>query len=66
VGVEVIVEFKARPGQRDELINLIERMMDGPPMPGSLGATFYKAVGDPDMLVERSQIGSRPMLDKRS
>ena len=26
--------------------------MDGPPMPGSLGATFYRAVDDPDMLVE--------------
>ena len=48
----MIVEFTAKPGQRDELINLIERMMDGPPMPGSLGATFYKAVDNPDMLVE--------------
>ena len=27
-------------------------MADGPPMPGSLGATLYKAVDDPDMLVE--------------
>ena len=52
MGVKFIVEFKARPGQRDELINLIERMMGGPPMPGSLGATFYKAIDDPDMLVE--------------
>jgi quinol monooxygenase YgiN len=52
VGVKFIVEFTARPGQRDELISLIERMMDGPPMPGSLGATFYKAVDDPDTLVE--------------
>ena len=53
MGIKVIVEWKARPGQRDELLSLIERMMaDGPPMPGSLGATFYKAIGDPDMLVE--------------
>ena len=52
MGIKVIVELKAKPGQRDELISLIERMMDGPLMPGSLGATFYKAVDDPDMLVE--------------
>ncbi len=52
MGIKVIVELKAKPGQRDELVSLIERMMDGPPMPGSLGATFYKAVDDPDMLVE--------------
>ena len=26
--------------------------MDGPPMPGSLGATFYRALDDPDVLVE--------------
>ncbi len=53
VGIKVIVELKAKPGQRDELLGVIERMMtDGPPMPGSLGATFYKAVDDPDMLVE--------------
>jgi len=53
VGIKVIVELKAKPGQRDQLLSLIERMMsDGPPMPGSLGATFYSAVDDPDMLVE--------------
>ncbi len=53
VGIKVIVELKAKPGQRDELLGVIERMMtDGPPMPGSLGATFYNAVDDPDMLVE--------------
>ena len=52
MGIKVIVELTAKPGQRDELIGLIEQMMDGPPMPGSLGATFYRAVDDPDMLVE--------------
>lgn len=52
MGIKVIVELKAKPGQRDELISLIERMMDEPPMPGSLGATFYKAVDNADMLVE--------------
>ena len=53
MGIKVIVEWKAKPGQRDELLSVIEQMMsDGPPMPGSVGATFYKAVEDPDMLVE--------------
>lgn len=53
MGIKVIVEWKAKPGQRDELLSVIEQMMsDGPPMPGSLGATFYEAVEDPDMLVE--------------
>ena len=53
MGIKVIVELKAKPGQRDQLLRLIERMMTaGPPMPGSLGGTFYKALDDPDMLVE--------------
>ncbi|MBI4936352.1 MAG: antibiotic biosynthesis monooxygenase [Actinobacteria bacterium] len=53
MAIKVIVELKAKPGQRDALISLIEHIMtDGPPMPGSLGATFYKSVDDPDMLVE--------------
>ena len=53
MAITVIVELKANPGQRDELVGLIERMMtDGPPMPGSLGARVYDAVDDPDVLVE--------------
>ncbi|MGE0141182.1 MAG: putative quinol monooxygenase [Ilumatobacteraceae bacterium] len=52
MSIKVIVELKAKPGQRDELISLIEGMLNGPPMPGSLGATFYKAVDDADLLVE--------------
>ena len=54
MAVKVIVEMKAKPGQRNELLSLIERMMNehGPNMPGLLGATFHKAVDDPDMLVE--------------
>ena len=53
MAIKVIVELKANPGQRDELISLIERMIsDGPPMPGLLGATFYKSVDDSDTLIE--------------
>jgi hypothetical protein len=63
MSVRVIVEFQAKSGQRDELLGLFDRMMaDGPPMLGSLGATFYKAVDDPDMVVEiadRESAGAR-------
>ena len=54
MAVKVIVEMKANPGQRNELLGLIEQMMaaSGPNMPGLLGATFYRAVDDPDLLVE--------------
>ncbi len=52
MSVTVLVEFRARPGQRDELGGLIERMTVGPPMPGSLGSMFFRAVDDPDLLIE--------------
>ena len=53
MSVRVIVEFQAKSGQREELLGLFERMTtDGPPMPGSLGATFYRAVDDPNVVVE--------------
>jgi quinol monooxygenase YgiN len=54
MAVKVIFEMKAKPGQRDELLNLIEQIMTehGQNMTGSLGATFYEAVDNPDMLVE--------------
>lgn len=54
MAVKVIVEMKAKPGQRDELLSLVESIITehGPNMPGLLGATLYKAVDDPDMLVE--------------
>ena len=53
MAVKVIVEFTTKSGKRDELLGWIEGMMaGGPPMPGSLGAVFYKAVEDPDVVVE--------------
>jgi len=53
MSVKVIVEFTTNPGQRDGLLAVIEGMMaESPPMPGSLGAAFYKSVDDPDLLVE--------------
>lgn len=60
MSVKVIVEFTTKPGQRDELIALIEGMIaDGPPMPGSLGAAFYKSADDSDLLVEIADWKSR-------
>jgi len=54
--VKVIVELKAKPGMRDELKSLFERLIAelGPSLAskGSLGSALYEALDDPDMLVE--------------
>jgi hypothetical protein len=56
MAVKVIVELKARPGERDALKRAIERITAqyGPRLAaaGSLGSTFYEVLGDPDLLVE--------------
>ena len=53
MAVNVITEFPAKSGRRDDLIGWIEGMMAGaPPIPGALANTFYRAVEDPDLLVE--------------
>jgi len=54
VAIKVIVELQAKPGRRDELKSLLERMVasHGPSQRGFLGSTRYEALDDPDMLVE--------------
>lgn len=56
MAVKVIVEFQARPGQRDELRSLMEDMGEkyGPDMRerGALGFVLYEVPGNPDMIVE--------------
>jgi quinol monooxygenase YgiN len=54
MAIKAIVELKAKPGQRAELRNLIERMVvqHRPNMRGFLGSTLYDALDDPDLLVE--------------
>jgi quinol monooxygenase YgiN len=54
VGIEVVVEFRAKPGRRAELEQLLERIVteQGPDVPGFLGSTRYETVDDPDGMVE--------------
>ena len=52
--IKVIVRFRARPGQRAELRELLESLSAtlGPRAPGFLGSTVYEALDDDDELVE--------------
>ena len=52
--IEVIVELKAHPGQRDRLRAVFEQMLEvhGSNVPGFLGSRRYEKIDDPDVLVE--------------
>jgi len=52
--IKVIVELQAKPGQRAELKDLLERVAAkyGPGEPGFLGSTRYEVLDNPDILVE--------------
>jgi quinol monooxygenase YgiN len=52
VAIKTIIEFQAKPGQRDELIRLLrEHIAAAGRPPGFLGETWYEALGDPDGLI---------------
>lgn len=52
--IKVIVEFTAKPGQRDNLRRVLEDFIakHGTGTPGYLGSTRYEVIGQPDVLVE--------------
>jgi quinol monooxygenase YgiN len=54
VAIKVIVELQAAPGRRDELKELLERLIaaQAPSQRGFLGSTRYEVLDDPDALVE--------------
>jgi quinol monooxygenase YgiN len=54
MAIEVIVEQRAKPGRRSDLLRLLEDLveMHGPSERGFLGSTRYEVVDDPDTLVE--------------
>ena len=52
MAVKVIVELKARPGRRDELRSLIERLAANDRPSGYHGSTYYESLDDPDLLVD--------------
>jgi quinol monooxygenase YgiN len=54
MAIKVIIELRVKPGKRDELIRLIDRIVaeHGPAQRGFLGSTRYEVPGDPDTLIE--------------
>ena len=54
MAIKVIVELQAKPGGRDELAVLLDRIVssEGSSQPGFLGSTRYEVPDNPDLLVE--------------
>ena len=54
MGIKVIVELRAQPGRRAELLGVLGEIVEreGAATPGFTGSTRYEVVGDPDVLVE--------------
>ena len=52
MAVKVIVELKAKPGQRDELRTVIERLAAIDPPSGYHGSTYFESLDDPDLLID--------------
>jgi len=52
LAVKVIVELKAKPGRRDELRSVIERMAAVDRPAAYHGSTYYEALDDPDLLID--------------
>jgi quinol monooxygenase YgiN len=54
MAVRVIVELRAKPGQRDEVKRLVEELGAATDARdhGYLGSTFYAVLDDPDLLID--------------
>lgn len=52
MAVKVIVELKAKPGQRDELRALVEELAARDRPSGYHGSTYYESLDDPDLLID--------------
>jgi quinol monooxygenase YgiN len=54
MAIKVIVELKAKPGRRAELLGLLETIVteQRPSQGGFLGSSRHEALDDPDMLIE--------------
>lgn len=54
MGIKVIVELQAKPGQRAELKTLLEGLVSqhGPSLRGFRGSTRYEVLDNPDLLIE--------------
>jgi quinol monooxygenase YgiN len=63
--IRVIVELRARPGERDELRRSFESMLaqHAPSLRGFLGSARHEVIGDPDLLVEIAEWESAEARD---
>jgi quinol monooxygenase YgiN len=54
MGIKVVIEFQARPGERAALKSSLEQIsaQHGPAAPGFLGSTVYEDLDSPDGVVE--------------
>jgi quinol monooxygenase YgiN len=52
MAVKVVVELKAKPGQRDELRSRIEQLATRDRPSGYYGSTYYESPDDPDLLID--------------
>lgn len=54
MAIRVIVELHAKPGRRDELARVLERVLAqlGPSAAGYLGSRRFEVLDHPDMLIE--------------
>jgi quinol monooxygenase YgiN len=54
MGIKVVIEFQAKPGERSELKRTLREISatHGPEAPGFLGSTVYESLDSPDGLVE--------------
>ena len=52
MAIKTIIEFQAKPGQRDELVRLLrEHIATTEPPPGFLGEAWCEVLGDPNGLI---------------
>lgn len=54
MGIKVVIEFQAQPGERSKLKRTLEEISaaHGPTAPGYLGSTVYESLDSPDGLIE--------------
>jgi quinol monooxygenase YgiN len=52
MAVKVIVELRARPGERDTLRAVIERLAATDRPDGYHGSTYFESLDDPDLLID--------------
>jgi quinol monooxygenase YgiN len=52
MSITVVVELQAKPGQREELRSLVEKLGADHRPKGYLGSTYYESLDNPDLLVD--------------